>query len=1157
MSAGGRERPILVARGLVHLEGRVSETLLHGSPVVLRLTLAYEEVFLQEYTSDTRAPETYLIDADGGDDREQSVNPARPSRDVEIAVEISMAGSFLHRQLQAVHGHAYTQMPQLLMGAAPAEVEEDRPEGLSPPGSPEQRPGSPGDHGAAAPSKLSGDQTGPAAADKVRVVSRLTPSLLAKAETKLAKLGFTPNSLAQPAPVSTVTVFVLGMKELPNLVASQVTGLREAPTTFVSAISMQGVARGDKAILTDKIPYANNPVFNQVLGLQIPDAAARSERILLGVYSDHDPTKTLSRVEIPLAHMVPGVHYPLRIQLSDFTMPKGSEASVRRPTLEVVVMISPSPARYINDWLVHKDTDRHSFRCALTRLPKDVIRKRCRRAGIIFLRWRFEMDDLPAPILEFIPGAHPDGATMRGALELGTRASVLDQQQVFNDSVPAFSWSGTELSPIWSRDPEVVLSCHSMGLAFSEVTALACDVLYFDPNVGEMSNLFSLHEPVNHLLGKGVQLGELKVFDKQLLRDHTGHRDSVQIRVLVTDGDTELLRLGTKFDFPGNPIAAAHAAREEERKVFRVGAGPPSSSGGGGGGANGPPPRAGTRGPPPGRFGPGGRGPPPPRNANPAAPGSLPAISAPPSRTGSQDSLRHPPSRDASPAPRRSVGTPGPGPGMGMGPRGGGPPPSVDDGGAAEGTREMANKLLQTLFFSQAILNTLATRAERLEASAQTNFWRLQEREVMMQEKENELLMLGRQLDAERKLKQDNVVDYPGSLVQMSHEELLAKAYALSQNLHYEQQRTKDLEARHEREHRNVVAANVAIQRYQKLQTVFNETRRVFQEREAEYQRLDAYKRTIGTQEEVIAKLENVVEALSLENRGIKETVAQKRRELALLMEQAATKMTSNESEIYVRMQERMRELYAQLDDAMKARSVLQEELSAERAKTLEVEAKANALEEQIKTVTAKNQSQVMDLKNEVVELEAQLQATEDQLRISRDNELKLRRGMAASAGYNPTVGPRGPPPPPREGRAGAPPQSQEFSQPPPRGAYSEAPPGRAGGPYPGRGGGPGGRPGSGVPPGGGGGSEGQYYGEPNGGHANPNPYPAPRRRGPGPAPPGSQTGPSPSGNYPPPRGSNGSLPPHMMQRRRGPPPGPYYGSEYQGSQTPAVETGG
>ena len=407
---------------------------------------------------------------------------------------------------------------------------------------------------------------------------------------------------------------------------------------------------------------------------------------------------------------------------------------------------------------------------------------------------------------------------------------------------------------------------------------------------------------------------------------------------------------------------------------------------------------------------------------------------------------------------------------MGMGPRGGGPPPSVDDGGAAEVTREMANKLLQTLFFSQAILNTLATRAERLEASAQTNFWRLQEREVMMQEKENELLMLGRQLDAERKLKQDNVVDYPGSLVQMSHEELLAKAYALSQNLHYEQQRTKDLEARHEREHRNVVAANVAIQRYQKLQTVFNETRRVFQEREAEYQRLDAYKRTIGTQEEVIAKLENVVEALSLENRGIKETVAQKRRELALLMEQAATKMTSNESEIYVRMQERMRELYAQLDDAMKARSVLQEELSAERAKTLEVEAKANALEEQIKTVTAKNQSQVMDLKNEVVELEAQLQATEDQLRISRDNELKLRRGMAASAGYNPTVGPRGPPPPSREGRAGAPPQSQEFSQPPPRGAYSEAPPGRAGGPYPGRGGGPGGRPGSGVPPGRGGG---------------------------------------------------------------------------------------
>lgn len=40
-----------------------------------------------------------------------------------------------------------------------------------------------------------------------------------------------------------------------------------------------------------------------------------------------------------------------------------------------------------------RDTDRHSFRCALSKLPPAALEGRVRKRGLVFLRWRFDVDE--------------------------------------------------------------------------------------------------------------------------------------------------------------------------------------------------------------------------------------------------------------------------------------------------------------------------------------------------------------------------------------------------------------------------------------------------------------------------------------------------------------------------------------------------------------------------------------------------------------------------------------------------------------------------------------------------------------------------------------------------------------------------------------------
>lgn len=109
--------------------------------------------------------------------------------------------------------------------------------------------------------------------------------------------------------------------------------------------------------------------------------------------------------------------------------------------------------------------------------------------------------------------------------------------------------------------------------------------------------------------------------------------------------------------------------------------------------------------------------------------------------------------RVASDAFRRSMGMPftlsGRGPqGMPVGGRGpppgavmgrGMPPPApnpfigLEEDGVAGATRQLAEKLLASMFFFQSVVNTIATRAERAEASAERSHWRLGEAQAKLQ----------------------------------------------------------------------------------------------------------------------------------------------------------------------------------------------------------------------------------------------------------------------------------------------------------------------------------------------------------------------------------------------------------------------------------------
>lgn len=83
--------------------------------------------------------------------------------------------------------------------------------------------------------------------------------------------------------------------------------------------------------------------------------------------------------------------------------------------------------------------------------------------------------------------------------------------QIVSDMVPAYIWTGKHLSKIWRQDPELVLTADVLGIEFHDVTNIACDVLYVDSYTRNAFTLYTIKEPISHVVGKGVELGELKV----------------------------------------------------------------------------------------------------------------------------------------------------------------------------------------------------------------------------------------------------------------------------------------------------------------------------------------------------------------------------------------------------------------------------------------------------------------------------------------------------------------------------------------------------------------------------------------------------------------------------------------------------------------------
>lgn len=235
-----------------------------------------------------------------------------------------------------------------------------------------------------------------------------------------------------------------------------------------------------------------------------------------------------------------------------------------------------------------------------------------------------------------------------------------------------------------------------------------------------------------------------------------------------------------------------------------------------------------------------------------------------------------------------------------------------------------------------------------------------------MQDAHSELAQLERAFEGERSNRLNPPISDAG-LALMTREELLARCYALSQSLFLEQQKTRELEAKHTRDHRNVVAAGVAIKRYQKLQDVLVQTRNSLAEREGEAQRITAYKETVRSQEEVIRKLEAVVERLAGERSRAQEEMSTFKKRLEEANEQLRREMTVNESgesicalleefppqespselpltsrwpvpdaDMYAKLQGRITELWQQLEESQKEKSALQEQLQVRRQITLQ-----------------------------------------------------------------------------------------------------------------------------------------------------------------------------------------------------------------------------
>ncbi|CAG9461295.1 unnamed protein product [Pedinophyceae sp. YPF-701] len=1009
LSAGGRERPILVASGRHVINGRAAEAIMGGDTIQLSMDLPASEEYMgyMERTG-AAAGTSSLLDtrADGDAEAEGGATAAHPpGSDSEgedggggaakvragakapatafwLALEVMHAGSIRGRTFNTVAERDAAPTGQDDIAEAALHTfgaqsgHEDAADGAASPrdGPPDALARTatmgPGASGRVDLGAIKGVSVGPKRLPRAKTLPR---KLFKAAAGSLALAG--PKT--EPSKVGTVRVLVHGCDGVPNLSRDD-SGLLQPPSVMVAAKTLAEAEAGKRAAAVTRAAEGNDPRFHEVLELRVPDASMEQERVMLALVNSHRPDEVVSKVEIPLGGLHPAVHYTMDVALGEFSgsASAGQGIAERHSRIVLTVWIESSAHRLCSKYADLRASDFHLLRCAMARPSVEAMAEKRGRKGVVMMRWRLGLSEVTVERPRAIDIYAPSAKVVSEAAAVATRQMTRTDGQVVLDVVPAFYWDGRRITATYAGDAgdntQAQLQVRLMSPSYRDMEVLACDAYLFT-GMKKHEHLFTATVTMRDLIGPGHPLGELRVFDKPVGLWSAEGSPSVALQILPTDADIEFTTLKDKFNVRG--IVGDdelfpdldEAARELERLAQKPGEG-----------------------------------------------------------------------------------------------------------------------LVGMLMLVQAVLHAVSVRSERAEQWGMTNEWRLREAKQREKDLMTDMGQMEKLVEAEREQRR-RALSSATDLVNLPKEQLVERAHILHDALEMERAKSADLDAKWQKGHRDLVAARVAVKKLQELQRAYMEQQQAMRSREEDVERVGALKRTILSQEGVIAKLEDVIQGLVKENKSLKQGEAARRRELDVLSEQLRRSLgTAADADVFGKMQDRTKELWRDLEDARRARVEAEDALREEQRRRMQAETTVQALQQEIQDLTK-------------------------------------RTGIEMSqwrAKYAEAVG--------RAGGGAAPPPAPTATGPPPQGRDTSLSPGRArpGGPP---GGPPGGR---GGPPGGRGGPGGRGPGFAAAGGAV---MAAGRGRGP---PPGGRGGPSPlrGASLSPPRGAGPPAGPSMAGRGRGPP---------------------
>ena len=236
----------------------------------------------------------------------------------------------------------------------------------------------------------------------------------------------------------------------------------KAPAAFVAAKTMrEAAARLPSRAATRAVPNSCDPVWNEVVTVEVAEAEVDREKVLLAVVN-HDTNKLMAKAAVPLRALLVGRHYSMKLLLG------GGEDG---PSLNVTVVLPSAPAKELEHLAAHAEVMR--VEGAVMGVTGDAGGG---STGPVTALWRVEGDAVAArgaPAGAPLTVYTPTDATSEEEVVAALTKITADAGQ---DMVPTLQGSSLAGPPLWPSGHRAAVTCPSSTVAQGANPALVLEL---------------------------------------------------------------------------------------------------------------------------------------------------------------------------------------------------------------------------------------------------------------------------------------------------------------------------------------------------------------------------------------------------------------------------------------------------------------------------------------------------------------------------------------------------------------------------------------------------------------------------------------------------------------------------------------------------------